>query len=254
VIQNSTAFGIGRFSIFTFLNQSSERYFTFPIAQNLITEIITGNVNISGKFWFGFFAQPNQPLNIYQCLESERESIARISSSTITTLTIPLDSSFVNTIFYPVIDLPNSLTYNWVYPNKSFNIIRQFLALPVAVPKIYKFYIRLYCVYGSDANATGTNGMIYNYENQFFQGEPRLITAHGVQVQYTFKLKLEYFIDALNTQSVTTEYDIPYPKFFMNDLRVVDLEFEVNENFFHINNTIDAKKRVTYLGQRVIKL
>lgn len=254
VIEYNGDFGIGRFSIFTFLNEASERYFTFPIAQDLLTKTIIGDVNISGKFWFGNFNQSGQPQNIYQCLESEKDLIVRANGATNTILDIPVDSSFVNKIFYPVINQLNSLTYNWVYPNKKFVLNRQFLASPLTNPKIYKFSIRLYCVYGSDVSAGGTSGMVYNYNSQFFVGQPSTFVNNTLETQKTFEVQIKYFTDATNTEFVENVYIIPYPRFFMNDLRVIDLEFEVNEAFFHLNDAVDAKKRITYLGQKEIKL
>lgn len=200
-------------------------------------------VNINAKFWI-----KKNGINtlLYQGLKEEANNIiytTNNAANNVFVVSIPQNNtSLENKIFYPIAN--SSLEYNWVNYNQLFRILVPYSFSPVVLPK-YQFFIRLYCVYG---RITGTalndeKGMFYNGNTNTF--EITINPSNAPQFRFMF-----------NTASgtVTENFDVVLPKFPMNDLKVVDLIFEVDPSYFNNDDPIERRKRVTYLGQREIKL
>lgn len=209
----------------------SNAYFTLPIYR------INGELQdaiISAKF---FIKKNGSNTLLYQGLESESSDIIFSEPNT-----IPLDLSYQNKIFYPTF----SNSYNWVTYSRNFVIVAPYSAAPIGT-NIYQFFLRLYCVYGL-AGTRPAEGMNYVYQNNAFFGTP---TNNADIANSYFTLTLRHQV---SSESFDTSYKIKYPTFPMNDLQVVDLIFEVDQNFFNADNAVDAKKKLKYLGQRIVKL
>jgi hypothetical protein len=206
-------------------------YFSLPVGESGGSD----NALINAKFRI---KKDGINTKLYQGLESESSNIIFSEPNT-----IPLDLSYQEKIFYPTF----SNSYNWVTYSRYFQITAPYSAAPIGT-NIYQFFLRLYCVYGSTLSTINRTGMTYVPSINSFEGRP---TNSNTFINYNFTLALSHQV---SSSFFLTSYQIPYPSFPMNDLRVVDLIFEVNQNFFNANNVVDAKKKLKYLGQRIIKL
>lgn len=217
----------------------------------------TGNPIINAKFWIQRLTPTTAFL--YQGFESEANDIITSvidfpATSSGWVINLPLTTAYQNKIFYPKDTLGR---HNWVIYNSTFNILAPYTPTPIINPQIYRFYIRLYCVYGSIVVGGTTKqsfGMEYNYSSQSFVGKPSkaLVVNEPAQTLNNFKITLS--IQLFNGSFAFVRHTVPYPTFPMNDLRVYDLIFEVNQLYFDSVNTEDAKQKLKYIGMRTIKL
>lgn len=218
-------------------------YFRF-----LLTD--TRQVVLNAKFWI---KKNGLNIELYQGLESEKDDIVKINKSISLpshSFNVPLDLSLSNKIFYPI--GATNLEYNWIFPNQTFRIIVPYSASFLGNDK-YQFFVRMYCVYGRTIKtfADQGRGMYYSSSSNSCYAYSKDANTSTSFLYFNYKLTLQFNVP---TGSFETNYTIAYPIFPMNDLRVVDLIFEVDQFYFDSTSSVNAKKRVTYLGQRIIKL
>lgn len=233
---SNTLIPTGNFSGRINIGNISSNYFALSVQD-------ATRVNINAKFWI-----KKNGINtlLYQGLKEEADDIIYTTNNVannVFVVSIPDDNtSLENKIFYPIAN--SSLEYNWVNYNQLFRIFVPHSSFPVVLPK-YQFFLRLYCVYNHVSSTTlnDEKGMFYNGDTKTF--EITINPSNAPKFRFLFSTA---------SGIVTENFDVVLPKFPMNDLKVVDLIFEVDPSYFNNNDPIERRKRITYLGQREIKL
>lgn len=221
----------GRFNI----GNISNAFFRFPVSES-----IPNGITLNAKFWI---KKQGVDTLLYQGLESEASDILYIENATnsIYSISVPLDNSLEDKILYPRGTAISQ--YNWVNYNQIFRIEIPYVPIAPTIPK-YQFFIRLYCVYGANnQNTTFESGMQYNANNNTFQ--VAIQTNNAPRFQFRF---------LRNASSFLSPFAVILPSFPTNDPKVVDLIFEVDPFYFSADNFPDIERRITYLGQRIVKL